>query len=52
MTDLPLASSSSAEVDARCVRFLERAETIRDNHLVAAVLDLGRAALEELYGGS
>ena len=38
--------------DARCVRFLERAEQIRDAHVIAAVISLGRAALEELFDGS
>lgn len=41
-----------AQLDDRCRRFLERAESIRERHVVAAVVDLGKAALEELYEGS
>ncbi len=52
MTDASAITASPDALDARCVRFLDRAEAIRDQHLVAAVLDLGRAALEELYDGS
>jgi hypothetical protein len=52
MPESPLVHADDHPNDDPCVRFLDRAEAIRDRHLIAAVIDLGRAALEELYGGS
>jgi hypothetical protein len=49
---MPTTPTAEAAIDANCVRFLDRAEAIRDRHVVTAVLELGKAALDELYGGS
>jgi hypothetical protein len=35
----------------RCQRFLDRAEQIRHDHVIAGVLALGEAAIQELYDG-
>lgn len=42
---------TAEDLDARCNRFLDRAERIRNQHVIAAVTELGEAAVEELYDG-
>ncbi len=55
--DRDLASQDDAgippplDLATRCESFLARVETIRTQHLIAGVLALGRAAVEELYAG-
>ena len=44
-----LAPSRSA--DDRCQSFLDRADQIRHNHVIAAVIELGAAAVDEFYDG-
>ncbi len=48
LTTAPLDVPASADA---CTRFLDRAEDIRRRHTIAAVLELGRAAVQELYAG-
>ncbi|MFZ4580773.1 MAG: hypothetical protein ACOYOB_20520, partial [Myxococcota bacterium] len=40
-----------ADLDTRCSRFLDRADQLRQQHVIAAVLELGAAAVDELYDG-
>lgn len=49
---MPHDPAALAPTDAdRFQRFLDRAEQIRHDHMIAGVLALGRAAVEELYDG-
>ncbi len=49
---MPQDPATFAPTDAdRFQRFLDRAEQIRHDHMIAGVLALGRAAVEELYDG-
>ena len=42
---------STVAIEDACERFLIRAQAIRIHHVIAGALELGQAAVEELYGG-
>lgn len=46
-----LALADAPNLQERCEKFLHRAERIRIHHVIAGVLQLGQAAVEELYSG-
>ncbi len=51
MHDLAPQVTLHRTLDDRCQAFLDRAEQIRKNHTIAAVLELGEAAVREFYDG-
>jgi len=46
-----IAIPDAPTLQERCEKFLHRAERIRIHHVIAGVLQLGQAAVEELYSG-
>lgn len=47
-----LVIPDAPNLQERCEKFLDRAERIRIHHVIAGVLQLGQAAVEELYSGN
>jgi hypothetical protein len=46
-----ISSFASVTLEDACSRFLARAEAIRMRHVIAGTLELGKAAIDELFGG-
>jgi hypothetical protein len=46
----PISSSQQSQ-DSRLQRFLDRAEQIRRDHVITGALELGKAAVDELFDG-